>query len=111
MVGRLAVAGRGQARLRGVVTGQWTSAVVVFDRDWKPHVEAVGPFPGEKNDIGPPVFHVARAVQRALASVGTRKRALGPRSNRAMLGVFAKAALLVPAGFLAVHVLRFVLLW
>ena len=97
--------------LRGVVTGQWTSAVVVFDRDWNPHVEAVGPFPGEKNNIGPPVFHVARALQRALASAGTRKRALGPRSNRPMLAVFAKAALLVPAGFLAVHFLRFVFLW
>ncbi|WP_329792530.1 hypothetical protein V1227_11665 [Lentzea sp. DG1S-22] len=93
------------------MTGQWTSAVVVFGQDWNPHVEGVGPFPGEKNDIGPPVFHIGRAVQRALASVGTRKRALGPRSNRAVLAVFAKAALLVPAGFLAVHFLRFVFLW
>ncbi|MCG8928240.1 hypothetical protein [Lentzea sp. CC55] len=67
-------------------SAQWTSAVVVFDGDRNPHVEAVGPFPGEKNNIGPPVFHVARAV-------------------------FAEAALLVPAGFLAVHFLRFVFLW
>lgn len=61
----------------------------MFDGDWNPHVEAVGPFPGEKNNIGPPVSHVARAV----------------------LAVFAEAALLVPAGFLAVHFLRFVFLW
>jgi hypothetical protein len=92
-------------------TGQWTSAVVVFDQDWNPRVQGVGPFPGEKNRYGAPVFYVARAIQAALQSVGTRRRALGIRTNRGVLSVFGKVLLLVPLLVLVVHFLRLIFLW
>ncbi|HUQ59414.1 hypothetical protein [Lentzea sp.] len=94
--------------LKDVVSDQWTSAVVVFDRDWNPRVQAVGPFPGEKNRYGAPMSHVARAIQAALEEAGTRRRALGIRSNRGMLAVFGKVALMIPALFLVVQLLRLV---
>lgn len=92
-------------------TGQWTSAVVVFDQGWNPRVHGVGPFPGEKNKYGAPVFYVARAIQAALQSLGTRRRALGVRTNSGMLSVFGKVLLLVPAFFLVVYFLRLIFLW
>ncbi|MCP2244095.1 hypothetical protein LX86_002825 [Lentzea aerocolonigenes] len=92
-------------------TGQWTSAVVVFDQDWNPRVHGVGPFPGDKNKYGAPVFYVARAIQAALQSLGTRRRALGIRTNRGMLAVFGKALLLVPVFVLVVYFLRLIFLW
>jgi hypothetical protein len=92
-------------------TGQWTSAVVVFDQDWNPRVHGVGPFPGDKNKYGAPVFYVARAIQTALQSLGTRRRALGIRTNRGMLAVFGKALLLVPVFVLVVYFLRLIFLW
>ncbi|SDG55307.1 hypothetical protein SAMN05216553_10936 [Lentzea fradiae] len=94
--------------IAGLRTHQWTSAVVVFDGGWNPRVRLVGPFPGEKNGYGAPVFYVARAIQEALAAAGTRRRALGVRSNRAMLAVFGKALLVVPLLVLVVLLLRLV---
>lgn len=92
-------------------TGQWTSAVVVFDQDWNPRVHGVGPFPGDKNKYGAPVFYVGRAIQAALQSLGTRRRALGIRTNRGMVAVFGKVLLLVPVFFLVVYFLRLIFLW
>ncbi len=94
--------------LKGVETDQWTSAVVVFDRDWNPWVQPVGPFPGEKNRYGSPGSHVARAIQAALESTGTRRRALGIRSNRGLLAVFGKVVLMLPLLYLALYSLRLV---
>ncbi|HEX7306617.1 hypothetical protein [Lentzea sp.] len=94
--------------LQGGTAGKWTAAVVVFDDDWRPRVREVGPFPGEKNRYGSPVFYVARAIQAALTETGLHRRALGVRSNRAMLAVFGKVALMVPALFLVVHLWRLV---
>lgn len=91
--------------------GRWTSAVVVFDQDWTPRVEAVGPFPGEKNKYGAAVFYVARALQAALREIGVRRRAMGPRTNSHMLAVYGKVLLLVPAFVLAVMFLRLIFLW
>ncbi|MFD5826362.1 hypothetical protein [Lentzea sp. NPDC060358] len=95
--------------LADVRTEQWTSAVVVFDKGWRPRVRRVGPFPGEKNRHGTPAFHVARAIQAALEDVGTKRRALGIRTNRGMLAVFGKVALVVPAFVLVVLLARLVL--
>lgn len=94
-----------------VTPGKWTSNVVVFDRDWTPRVQAVGPFPGDRNKYGSVVFYVARAVQVALQEIGVRKRALGPRINSHMLAVYGKVLLLVPALFLVVYFLRLIFLW
>jgi hypothetical protein len=92
--------------LRDVVTEQWTSAVIVFDENWHPRVHPVGPFPGEKNKYGAPVFYVARALQVALGG-----RWLGVRINSGMLATFGKVLLLVPAFSLVVFLLRLILLW
>jgi hypothetical protein len=91
--------------------GLWTSAVVVFGTDWTPIVQPVGPFPGEKHKTGSPMFYVARAMQQALASIGARKRAMGPRTNSHLLAVYGKVLLLVPGLFLVVHFMRLVFLW
>jgi hypothetical protein len=91
--------------------GRWTSAVVVFDQDWTPHVQAVGPFPGEKNKYGAAVFYVARAVQAALRKIGVRRRGMGLRINSHLLAVYGKVLLLVPAFVLVVMSLRLVFLW
>jgi hypothetical protein len=91
--------------------GKWTSSVVVFDEDWNPRVQPVGPLPGEKNRGGSAGFHVARAIQFALRQIGARKRALGPRTNSHLLAVYGKVLLLAPALFLVVHFLRLVFLW
>ena len=87
------------------------AAVVVFGADWTPIVQPVGPFPGEKHKTGSPVFYVARAMQQALASIGARKRALGPRTNMHLLVIYGKVLLLVPGLFLLAHFLRLVFLW
>lgn len=92
--------------LRDVVTEQWTSAVVVFDENWHPRVHPVGPFPGEKNRYGAPVFYVARAMQQALGA-----RWMGVRINSRMLATFGKVLLLIPALFLVVFLLRLIFLW
>ncbi|NKE57012.1 transferase [Lentzea sp. PSKA42] len=95
----------------GTLPGRWTSAVVVFDTDWTPRVQPVGPFPGEKNRNGAPVFYVARAMQQALRSIGAHKRAMGLRINSHMLAVYGKVLLLVPGLFLVVYFLRLIFLW
>ncbi|MFS8102425.1 hypothetical protein LFM09_35400 [Lentzea alba] len=87
-------------------TGQWTSAVVAFDHEWHPRVHAVGPFPGEKNKYGAPVFYVARAMQEAL---GVRWSAV--RINSGMLKTFGKVLLIVPAFFLIFFLLRLIFAW
>jgi hypothetical protein len=94
-----------------LLPGLWTSAVVVFDQDWTPRVQPVGPFPGEKNKHGAPVFYVARAMQEALRSIGARRRAMGVRINSHLLAVYGKVLLLVPAFVLVVYFLRLVFLW
>lgn len=91
--------------------GRWTCTVIVFDRDWTPQVYEVGPFPGEKNRYGAPVFYVARAMQAALESIGERRRAMGLRTNSRMLATFGKVLLLVPGLVLAVFLLRLIFLW
>ncbi|MDT7783548.1 MAG: hypothetical protein QOF58_1967 [Pseudonocardiales bacterium] len=93
------------------VPGKWTSHVVVFDDDWTPRVQPVGPFPGEKNKYGAAVFYVARAVQAGMRQLGVRKRAMGPRINSHMLAVYGKVLLLVPAFVLVVSLLRLVFMW
>lgn len=93
------------------VPGKWTSAVVVFAQDWTPRVQPVGPLPGDKKLPGSAVFYVAQAIQLALRQVGTRKRALGPRTNSHLLAVYGKVLLLVPVLALVVYFLRFVFLW
>ncbi|MFI6094416.1 hypothetical protein ACIA8G_02620 [Lentzea sp. NPDC051213] len=89
----------------------WTSEVVVFDRDWQERVQRVGPFAGEKKRYGAPVFYVARAMQAALESVGTRRRAMGMRINSKMLAVFGKVLLLFPALVLIIFLLRLIFMW
>ncbi|MGW4210638.1 hypothetical protein ACWEIJ_21785 [Lentzea sp. NPDC004789] len=91
--------------------GKWTSEVVVFDQDWTPRVQPVGPLPGEKDKGGSAGFHVARAIQFALRQIGARKRALGPRTNSHLLAVYGKVLLLVPTLALVVYFLRLVFLW
>ncbi|MDX8030240.1 hypothetical protein SK803_08455 [Lentzea sp. BCCO 10_0856] len=91
--------------------GKWTSAVVVFDQDWTPHVQAVGPFPGEKKRYGSAMFYVARAMQEALRKIGTGKRAMAVRTNSHMLAVYGKVLLLVPGFFLILHFLGLVFAW
>ncbi|MFD9704447.1 hypothetical protein [Lentzea sp. NPDC059081] len=107
-IGRLDALLPSPTGLQDVETEQWTSAVVVFDENWHPRVQAVGPFPGEKNRYGAPVFYVARAIQAAQHENGTQKRALGVRSNRAMLAVFGKVALLLPALVLLLQLAKLV---
>ncbi|MEV6239292.1 hypothetical protein [Lentzea sp. NPDC051838] len=87
--------------------GRWTSNVVVFEEDWAPRVQPVGPFPGDKNKYGAAVFYVARAMQAALGV----KRAMGLRINSHMLSVYGKVLLLVPAFVLIVLFLRLIFLW
>lgn len=91
--------------------GKWTAAVVAFDRDWTPRVQAVGPFPSDRNKYGSAVFYVARAVQLALEEIGVRRRAMGVRTNSHMLAVYGKVLLLVPALFLVAFFLRLIFLW
>ncbi|WP_052685208.1 hypothetical protein [Lentzea aerocolonigenes] len=93
------------------VPGKWTSHVVVFEKDWTPRVQPVGPFPGEKNKYGAAVFYVARAVQAGMREIGVRKRAMGPRINSHLLAVYGKVLLLVPALALVVSFLRLIFLW
>ncbi len=94
-----------------IENGRWTCAVIVFDRDWTPQVHEVGPFPGEKNRYGAPVFYVARAMQAALESVGTNKRAMGVRTNSRMLAAYGKVLLLLPAFFLLMSLMRLIFRW
>ncbi|MCP2202203.1 hypothetical protein [Lentzea flava] len=94
-----------------VTDDRWTTAVIVFDRDWTPRVQPVGPFPGERNRYGAPAFYVARAMQKALREIGSRRRAMGYRINSRMLVTYGKVLLLVPALFLVAGVLRLIFLW
>ncbi|ANZ39942.1 hypothetical protein BBK82_31765 [Lentzea guizhouensis] len=90
---------------------RWTAAVVAFDRNWVGQVQGVGPFPGEKNRYGSPVFYVARAMQEALRVIGSNRRGLGVRTNGQLLAVYGKVLLLVPGLFLVVQFLRFIFLF
>ena len=91
--------------------GKWTSAIVVFKEDWTPHVQLVGPLPGEKKSDGSSLSYVARAMQAALHQIGVRKRAMGPRTLGPLFVVYGKVLLLIPALVLVVFFLRLVFLW
>ncbi|MEU0877064.1 hypothetical protein ABZ345_00585 [Lentzea sp. NPDC005914] len=90
---------------------RWTSDVVVFKEDWTPHVQPVGPFPGDKKSPAPAMFYVAQAMQAALREIGVRRRAMGPRTNSLPLAIIGKVLLLIPAFVLVVYFLRLLLLW
>jgi hypothetical protein len=87
--------------------GKWTASVIVFDKQWTPRVQAVGPAPFEKNIQGTPAFYVAQALQFALARIGVRKR-LVYRIGGSVLPTYGKFLLLVPATALVVAFLRMV---
>ncbi|QKV73979.1 transferase [Amycolatopsis sp. Hca4] len=85
--------------------GKWTASVIVFDDDWTPHVQAVGPAPGETNVRGTPAFYVACALQAALARIGVRKRLLY-RIGGSALPAYGKFLLFVLAAALVLGIMR-----
>ncbi|MBW4716826.1 hypothetical protein [Saccharothrix obliqua] len=88
--------------LAGVVPGNaLASAAVAFDDDWTPHVHQVSP-----NRHGVPAYHVAKAMQEALASVGTRKPTMAVRVNLGLLVTLGKGLLIVPVGVLGLRLAR-----
>lgn len=95
-----------------ITSNTWTSAVVAFEQDWTPLIRVVGPIPGERSGPrGTVGFHVGHALQAALQSIGTRRRALDVRTNSQLVATYGKVLLAVPVLALVGYFLRLVFLW
>ncbi|NGY65328.1 hypothetical protein G7043_41185 [Lentzea sp. NEAU-D13] len=91
--------------------GKWTGSVIVFDHEWTPIVEAVGPPPDKQNLVGSPAAFVVRALHFALKRVGRQKRLMTYRTGSGMVVTLGKVLLVFPAAALGLMVLRLFIDW